>query len=125
MTISQIINDFEKNNSGADATMIRLAYDFAVKAHAGQKRKSGPAHEGGGEQTLRLRMQILLQIEEKPGEAGQQSHQDDEQAHVRILPFSGILFRKRFQWTRVIGNARQDPREKVRKNKTKTNVMSE
>ncbi|MBI2459053.1 MAG: bifunctional (p)ppGpp synthetase/guanosine-3',5'-bis(diphosphate) 3'-pyrophosphohydrolase [Parcubacteria group bacterium] len=41
MTISQIINDFKKNNPGADTTMIRLAYDFAVKAHAGQKRKSG------------------------------------------------------------------------------------
>jgi GTP diphosphokinase / guanosine-3',5'-bis(diphosphate) 3'-diphosphatase len=41
MTINQIINNFKDNNPGADTTMIQLAYDFAVKAHSGQKRKSG------------------------------------------------------------------------------------
>jgi len=41
MTINQIINNFKENNSKADTAMIQLAYDFAIKAHAGQKRKSG------------------------------------------------------------------------------------
>lgn len=41
MTISQIIKNFKENNPKADTTMIQLAYDFAVKAHTGQKRKSG------------------------------------------------------------------------------------
>src|SRR3990167_3167331 len=41
MTINQIINNFKENNPKADTTMLQLAYDFAVKAHAGQKRKSG------------------------------------------------------------------------------------
>ncbi|MEI6596754.1 MAG: RelA/SpoT family protein [bacterium] len=41
MTISQIISTFKENNPKADITMIQLAYDFAIKAHAGQKRKSG------------------------------------------------------------------------------------
>lgn len=41
MTINQIIDNFKENNPKADATMIQLAYDFAVKAHTGQKRKSG------------------------------------------------------------------------------------
>lgn len=41
MNIGQVINGFKENNPEADATMIQLAYDFAVKAHAGQKRKNG------------------------------------------------------------------------------------
>ncbi|MDP2709312.1 MAG: RelA/SpoT family protein [bacterium] len=41
MTITQVINNFKENNPKADTTMIKLAYDFAVKAHAGQKRKNG------------------------------------------------------------------------------------
>jgi len=41
MTIGQIINNFKENNPKADTTMIQLAYDFAVKAHSDQKRKSG------------------------------------------------------------------------------------
>lgn len=41
MNISQVINSFKENNPKADATMIQLAYDFAVKAHANQKRKNG------------------------------------------------------------------------------------
>lgn len=41
MTIDQIIKNFKENNPKVDAAMIELAYDFAVKAHAGQKRKSG------------------------------------------------------------------------------------
>lgn len=41
MNIGQVINSFKENNPEADATMIQLAYDFAVKAHASQKRKNG------------------------------------------------------------------------------------
>jgi len=41
MTINQIINNFKENNPEADPTMIQLAYDFAIKAHSGQKRKNG------------------------------------------------------------------------------------
>ncbi|MDP2736300.1 MAG: RelA/SpoT family protein [bacterium] len=41
MTINQIINNFKENNPEADTTMIQLAYDFAIKAHIGQKRKNG------------------------------------------------------------------------------------
>ncbi|MDD4271590.1 MAG: RelA/SpoT family protein [Patescibacteria group bacterium] len=41
MTINQVINNFKEHNPKTDTTMIQLAYDFAVKAHTGQKRKSG------------------------------------------------------------------------------------
>ncbi|MDO8592295.1 MAG: RelA/SpoT family protein [bacterium] len=41
MTISQVISKFKENNPKADTAMLQLAYDFAVKAHSSQKRKSG------------------------------------------------------------------------------------
>lgn len=41
MTIDRIIKKFEENHPGEDATMLRLAYDFAAEAHAGQVRKTG------------------------------------------------------------------------------------
>lgn len=41
MTINQIIKNFNENHPKADTTMIQLAYNFTVKAHAGQKRKNG------------------------------------------------------------------------------------
>ena len=41
MTIDQITNKVKKNNPKNDTTMLRLAYEFAVKAHYKQKRKSG------------------------------------------------------------------------------------
>ncbi len=41
MTINQLLNNFQENNPKADTAMIQLAYDFSVKAHGGQKRKSG------------------------------------------------------------------------------------
>ncbi len=44
MTINQVINNFKANHPKADVTMIQLAYDFAVKAHGSQKRKSGEAY---------------------------------------------------------------------------------
>ncbi len=41
MTIDQIINRFKENHPQADTTMLELAFEFALKAHGGQKRKSG------------------------------------------------------------------------------------
>jgi len=41
MTINQIINKFVENHPKADTTILELAYEFALKAHGGQKRKSG------------------------------------------------------------------------------------
>jgi GTP diphosphokinase / guanosine-3',5'-bis(diphosphate) 3'-diphosphatase len=41
MTINQVISKFKEYNLKADTTMIQLAYEFALKAHASQKRKSG------------------------------------------------------------------------------------
>lgn len=41
MTIEQIINKVKENDPKADIDMIRLAYDFALTAHKGQKRKTG------------------------------------------------------------------------------------
>ncbi len=41
MTINQIINKVKENNPKADTTLLELAYEFAQKAHGGQKRKSG------------------------------------------------------------------------------------
>ncbi|MFA4942318.1 MAG: RelA/SpoT family protein [Patescibacteria group bacterium] len=41
MTIERVIKKFTDNNPKADTDMIRLAYEFAEKAHNGQERKSG------------------------------------------------------------------------------------
>lgn len=41
MTIDRVIKKFEDNNPKADTDLIRLAYEFAEKAHQGQLRKSG------------------------------------------------------------------------------------
>ena len=41
MTINQIIHKVKENNPKADIDLITLAYEFAKKAHSGQKRKSG------------------------------------------------------------------------------------
>lgn len=41
MTIDQIINKVIENNPKADTVMLKLAYEFAEKAHHGQKRKAG------------------------------------------------------------------------------------
>jgi len=41
MTINQILNKFKDNNPKADLTMLKLAYEFAQKAHLSQKRKNG------------------------------------------------------------------------------------
>jgi len=41
ITIDQIITQVKKNYPQSDTDMLQLAYDFASKAHDGQKRKSG------------------------------------------------------------------------------------
>lgn len=41
MTIDRVIKKFQENHPEEDATLLRLAYDFANKAHEGQLRKSG------------------------------------------------------------------------------------
>lgn len=41
MTIDQIISKVKDNNPKVDLDMLRLAYEFALKAHGDQKRKSG------------------------------------------------------------------------------------
>ncbi len=63
MTINQIINVFKDNNPGADDTMIKLAYDFAIKAHSGQKRKSGEPYIQHSLHTAFVLAQIKADIE--------------------------------------------------------------
>lgn len=41
MTIKQILNRVKENDSEANTDLLELAFDFANKAHEGQKRKSG------------------------------------------------------------------------------------
>jgi GTP pyrophosphokinase len=41
MTIERVIKKFADNNPKADTDLLRLAYEFAEKAHEGQLRKSG------------------------------------------------------------------------------------
>ncbi len=41
MTIERIIKKTLENNPDADVSLIQLAYDYAEKAHRGQKRKTG------------------------------------------------------------------------------------
>ena len=41
MTIEQIINKLKSERPDADLDMLKLAYDFALKAHGKQKRKTG------------------------------------------------------------------------------------
>ncbi len=41
MSLNQLLNTVKNNNPKADLDMIRLAYDFAEKAHQGQKRATG------------------------------------------------------------------------------------
>lgn len=41
MSIERLLNTVKNNNPEADLDLIRLAYDYAAKAHDGQKRASG------------------------------------------------------------------------------------
>ena len=63
MTINQIIKNFKENNPKADTTMIELAYDFAVKAHAGQERKSGEPYIQHCLHTAFILVQIKADLE--------------------------------------------------------------
>lgn len=44
MTIGQIINQVKENDPQADTDLLQLAYDFAEKAHKGQKRMNGDSY---------------------------------------------------------------------------------
>ena len=44
MTIEQIINKVKENDPKADIDILKLAYDFASKAHKGQLRKTGESY---------------------------------------------------------------------------------
>lgn len=44
VTIYNVINLAKSRNSGIDAKLLRRAYDYAVAAHHGQKRKSGEGY---------------------------------------------------------------------------------
>jgi GTP pyrophosphokinase len=44
MDIKQLLNKVKEYNPDSDTDMINLAYEFAEKAHAGQKRKSNEAY---------------------------------------------------------------------------------
>ena len=63
MTINQIIENFKKNNPETETTMIQLAYDFAVKAHAGQRRKSGEPYIQHSLHTAFVLIQIKADME--------------------------------------------------------------
>ncbi len=63
MTINQIINNFKQNYPKADTTMIQLAYEFAVKAHSGQKRKSGEPYIQHSLHTAFVLVQIKADME--------------------------------------------------------------
>ena len=41
MTIDRVINKFQKNHPGIDASVLTQVFEFADMAHAGQKRKNG------------------------------------------------------------------------------------
>lgn len=44
MTIDQVINKVKENDPKADLILLKLAYDFAEKAHRGQKRMTGESY---------------------------------------------------------------------------------
>ena len=63
MTINQIINNFKENNPKADTTMIQLAFEFAQKAHADQKRKNGEPYIQHSLHTAFVLTQIKADLE--------------------------------------------------------------
>jgi len=63
MTIGQITNKFKEYNPKADTTMLELAYEFAVKAHSGQKRKSGEPYIQHSLHTAFVLTQIKADLE--------------------------------------------------------------
>jgi len=63
MTINQIITQFKENNPKADTTMIQLAFEFAQKAHADQKRKNGEPYIQHSLHTAFVLTQIKADLE--------------------------------------------------------------
>ncbi|MCK5211518.1 bifunctional (p)ppGpp synthetase/guanosine-3',5'-bis(diphosphate) 3'-pyrophosphohydrolase [Candidatus Parcubacteria bacterium] len=62
MTIQQIINKVKSNNPKADLDLLKLAYDFADKAHDKQKRKTGEPYIQHSLHTAFLLAQIKADI---------------------------------------------------------------
>lgn len=62
MTIEQIINKVKDNYPTADTEILKFAYEFAEKAHHGQKRKTGEAYIEHCLQTAYLLAQIKADI---------------------------------------------------------------
>ncbi len=58
MTIEQIINKLKNDQPEADIDMLRLAYDFALKAHGKQKRRTGEPYIQHSLHTAFLLVQI-------------------------------------------------------------------
>ncbi len=58
MTIEQIINKLKNDQPNADIDMLRLAYDFALKAHGKQKRRTGEPYIQHSLHTAFLLVQI-------------------------------------------------------------------
>lgn len=58
MTIEQIINKLKNDQPDADIDMLRLAYDFALKAHGKQKRRTGEPYIQHSLHTAFLLVQI-------------------------------------------------------------------
>ena len=63
MTINQIISQFKENRPKADTTMIQLAFEFAQKAHADQKRKNGEPYIQHSLHTAFVLTQIKADLE--------------------------------------------------------------
>ena len=63
MTINQIISQFKENRPKADTTMIQLAFEFAQKAHADQKRKNGEPYIQHSLRTAFVLTQIKADLE--------------------------------------------------------------
>ena len=63
MTINQIISQFKENHPKADTTMIQLAFEFAQKAHADQKRKNGEPYIQHSLHTAFVLTQIKADLE--------------------------------------------------------------
>jgi len=63
VTINQIISQFKENRPKADTTMIQLAFEFAQKAHADQKRKNGEPYIQHSLHTAFVLTQIKADLE--------------------------------------------------------------
>jgi GTP diphosphokinase / guanosine-3',5'-bis(diphosphate) 3'-diphosphatase len=62
MTIDQIINKLKNERPNADVDLLKLAYDFALKAHGNQKRKTGEPYIQHSLHTAFLLVQIKADL---------------------------------------------------------------